>query len=189
MKNRILWGLLAGIIGGLAGAMILWGSWLLPSLGLLLTRADIINGISALLIFGAAGGILYALVVGERRLRLFNTILAGLLLGVILWVVGVLILIPVILGFPPQLTNPLDHWTPLLAFSFYGIIASLLYGRWALRQPVLRTYLALGLVILAGILAPVMLRAAVSTDRGAGLPEDTGLKWSPRGLPSPRPCS
>lgn len=127
MKNRILWGLLAGIIGGLAGAMILWGSWLLPSLGLLLTRADIINGISALLIFGAAGGILYALVVGERRLRLFNTILAGLLLGVILWVVGVLILIPVILGFPPQLTNPLDHWTPLLAFSFYGIIAALLY--------------------------------------------------------------
>lgn len=172
MKNRILWGLLAGIIGGLAGAMILWGSWLLPSLGLLLTRADIINGISALLIFGAAGGILYALVVGERRLRLFNTILAGLLLGVILWVVGVLILIPVILGFPPQLTNPLDHWTPLLAFSFYGIIAALLYGRWALRQPVLRTYLALGLVILAGILAPVMLRAAVSTDPGAlDLPE------------------
>ena len=85
MKNRIFWGLLAGIIGGLAGVFILWGSWLLPSLGLLLTRADIINGASALLILGAIGGILYALVVGERKFRLYNTILAGLALGVLFW--------------------------------------------------------------------------------------------------------
>jgi len=80
VKNRIFWGLLAGIIGGLAGALILWGSWLLPSLGLLLTRADIVNGASAVLILGAVGGILYALVMGERRLRLWSTILSGLAL-------------------------------------------------------------------------------------------------------------
>ena len=67
VKNRIFWGLLAGIIGGLAGVFILWGSWLLPSLGLLLTRADIVNGASALLILGVIGGIIYALVVGERK--------------------------------------------------------------------------------------------------------------------------
>src|SRR5690554_4082936 len=132
VKNRIFWGLLAGIIGGLAGVLILWGSWLLPSLGLLLTRADIVNGASALLILGAIGGIIYALVVGERKFRLYNTILAGLLLGVLFWFLGALILIPIMLGLPPQLASPLDHWTPLLAYSLYGIIAALLYSRWAL---------------------------------------------------------
>lgn len=170
MKKRIFWGLLAGIIGSIAGAMILWGSWLLPSLGLLLTRVDIVNGASALLVFGAIGGIVYALVMGERRLRLGNTIIAGLVLGVLLWFIGVLIIVPVILGFPPQLRNPLDHWTPLLAFSLYGIIAALLYSRWALRQPVQRSYIALGLLVLAVFLTPVMLRAAVSTQ-----PEDLEL--------------
>ncbi|MDO9534902.1 MAG: PQQ-dependent sugar dehydrogenase [Bacillota bacterium] len=170
MKNRIFGGLLAGIMGGLAGALILWGSWLLPSLGLLLTRADIVNGASAVLVLGAVGGILYALVMGERRLRLSATILTGLALGVIFWFLGVLILVPVILGFPPQLTSPLDHWVPLVAFTFYGIIVSLLYSRWALRQPVFRTYLALGLIIVSGILTPIMLRAAMSTD-----PEDIAL--------------
>ena len=89
----------------------------LPSLGLLLTRADIVNGASALLILGAIGGILYALVVGERKFRLYNTILAGLALGVLFWFLGALILIPVMLGFPPQIANALDHWTPLLACS------------------------------------------------------------------------
>ncbi|NLX89986.1 MAG: hypothetical protein GXZ07_00060 [Firmicutes bacterium] len=170
MKKRIFWGLLAGIIGGIAGTMILWGSWLLPSLGLLLTRVDIVNGAAALLVFGAIGGILYALVMGERKLRLGNTILAGMVLGFLLWFLGVLIIVPLILGFPPQLKNPLDHWTPLLAFSLYGIIVALLYSRWALRQPVQRSYIALGLLVLAVFLTPLMLRAAVSTE-----PEDLEL--------------
>lgn len=170
LKKRIFWGLMAGIIGGIAGAMVLWGSWLLPSLGLLLTRVDIINGASALLVFGAIGGILYALVMGERRLRLANTIVAGLVLGFLLWFIGVLIIVPIIVGFPPQIRNPLDHWTPLLAFSLYGIIVALLYSRWALRQPVQRSYIALGLLVLSIFLTPIMLRAAFSTE-----PEDLEL--------------
>ena len=164
MKNNIFWGLVAGVVGGLAGAFILWGTWLLPALGLLLTRVDIINGITALLILGAVGGIIYALIMRERRLRLSGTIFSGLVLGVIFWVVGVLVVIPMILGFPPQLINPLDHWMPLVAYVFYGIIVALLYSRWALRQPRARTFIAIGLVVLAGAMTPVLLRAARSTE-------------------------
>ncbi|NLC12166.1 MAG: hypothetical protein GX767_07955 [Firmicutes bacterium] len=169
-KNRIFWGLLAGLIGGLAGAMILWGSWLLPSLGLLLTRVDIVNGAAAMLSFGAIGGVLYTLVVGKRRLRLGAAVLSGLVLGFLFWFLGVLIIVPLMLGLPPQLASPLDHWVPLMAFSFYGVIVALLYSRWALQQPVLRTYIALGLLAISVVLAPLMLRAAVSTE-----PEDLAL--------------
>ena len=163
MKHRIIWGLLAGIIGGIAGALILWGAWLLPALGLLLTRVDIVNGASAMLAFGAVGGGIYALVLGEKRLRFAHTILAGLVLGFLFWFLGVLILVPVMLGFPPQLANPLDHWMPLLAFCIYGLIVSLLYSRWALQQAVSRSYIALGLILFSLLLTPVLLRGNVST--------------------------
>ncbi len=174
MKHRIVWGLLAGIIGGIAGALILWGSWLLPALGLLLTRVDIVNGASAMLAFGAVGGVIYALVLGDQQLRFAHTILAGLVLGFLFWFLGVLILIPVMLGLPPQLANPLDHWMPLLAFSIYGLIVSLLYSRWALHQAVTRSYIALGLVVFSLLLVPVLLRGGVSTQ-----PEDLEV---PRGF-------
>ncbi|MEW5920491.1 MAG: hypothetical protein AB1796_05955 [Bacillota bacterium] len=186
MKNRIVWGLLAGIIGGIAGALILWGSWLLPALGLLLTRVDIVNGASAMLAFGAVGGVIYALVMRDRRLRFVHTILAGLILGFLFWFLGVLILIPMMLGFPPQLANPLDHWMPLLAFSIYGLIVALLYSRWALRQPAYRTYIAIGLLIISAILTPVMLRGAVSTrPQDLELPEGFRAEVVAKGLTFP----
>ena len=122
----LLWGLLAGLIGALAGSAILWGSWLLPALGLLLTRVSLINGFFTMLFLGALGGVLYAALLRRRRMRLHSTILAGVALGFILWVIGPLFLVPVILGFPPQLESPLDHWTPLLAFILYGMVTGLL---------------------------------------------------------------
>ncbi len=162
--HDLYWGLIAGLAGALAGSAILWGSWLLPALGLLLTRAGLIYGFLAMLILGALGGVLYAALLRRRRMRLHSTILAGVALGFILWVIGPLLLVPVILGFPPQWESPLDHWTPLLAFVLYGTVTGLLYSRWGLGQSRARTYYALGILAAAALLTPFMLRAATSTD-------------------------
>jgi len=159
----LFWGILAGLIGALAGSLILWGAWLLPSLGLLLTKVSLLYGFFALLILGALGGLLYAAVMRRRRLRLSATVLAGVILGVLLWIAGPLLLVPVILGFPPMAAGPLDNWIPLLAFLFYGLIVALLYSRFSLAQSPARTYYAAGLLLTAGLLTPFLLRAAVST--------------------------
>lgn len=165
MRFKLLpWGLLAGAAGGVAATFILWGSWLLPALGLVMTRVDLINGAAAVFLLATLGGALYALAVGERRLAFFSTVLAGAVFGLVYGIIGVLVLVPLILGFPPQITSPLDHWVPLAAFVLYGIITALLYSRWALRQPRSRSYTAAVLVLFAGLLTPLMLRAAVSTD-------------------------
>ena len=168
----LLWGVLAGLVGALAGALILWGSWLLPALGLLMTRVNLVNGLISLLVIGLLGGLLYAAVMRRNRLRLGATFLSGAVLGLIFWIIGPLLLVPLILGFPPQIGSPLDHWMPLVAFVFYGIIVTLLYGRWSLGQSRARVYYATGLVIAAGLLAPFLLRAAMSTEPEAlQLPE------------------
>jgi glucose/arabinose dehydrogenase len=168
----LLWGVLAGVVGAVAGALILWGSWLLPVLGLLLTRVSLLHGFFSLAVFGALGGLLYAAVLRRRRLRRAATILAGAALGAVLWLGGALIVIPMLLGFTPQVQSPLDHWVPLVAFVFYGIIVALLYSRWSLKQSRARIYYAIGLLAAAAILTPFMLRAAVSTEPEAlQLPE------------------
>jgi glucose/arabinose dehydrogenase len=162
----LLWGIPAGLTGALAGSLILWGAWQLPTLGLLLTRVSLFRGFASLLILGALGGLLYAAVVGRRRLRLHSTILAGAILGVLLWVIGPLVLVPLLLGFPPLAAGPLDNWMPLVAFTFYGVIAALLYSRFTVQSPA-RIYYAAGLLLIAALLTPFLLRAAVSTDPGA----------------------
>ncbi len=182
----LLWGLPAGLIGALAGSAILWGSWLLPSLGLLLTRVSLIYGFFTMLILGALGGVFYAAILRKRQLRLFTTILAGIILGFILWIVGPLLLVPLILGFPPVLQSPLDHWTPLAAFVLYGIIVSLLYSRWGLQQSRTRIYYTLGFLLVAGLLTPFLLRAATSTDPAAlDLPEGYRAEVVAKGLTYP----
>lgn len=160
----LLWGILAGLIGALAGSLILWGAWQLPSLGLLLTRVSLLYGFAALLILGALGGLLYAAVIRRRPLRLHTAALAGAVLGLLLWIAGPLLLVPVILGFPPLAAGPLDNWMPLVAFTFYGVITALLYSRLSAAQSPARVYYAAGLLLIAGLLTPFLLRAAVSTN-------------------------
>ena len=157
-------GLLAGLVGALGGSLILWGAWQLPALGLLLTRVNLVYGFGSVLILGALGGLLYAAVIRRRRLRLYTTVLAGTALGALLWAAGPLLLVPVLLGFPPLAAGPLDNWMPLVAFVFYGIIAALLYSRFSAAQSPARVYYAAGLLLIAGLLTPFLLRAAVSTD-------------------------
>jgi len=160
----LFWGILAGMIGALAGSLILWGAWQLPTLGLLLTRVSLLYGFAALLILGALGGLLYAAVIRGRRLRLYTAVLAGTILGLLLWIAGPLLLVPVVLGFPPFTAGPLDNWMALVAFVFYGVIAALLYSRLGVAQSPARVYYAAGLLLIAGLLTPFLLRAAVSTD-------------------------
>ncbi len=155
---------MAGLVGGAAAAFVLWGSWFLPVLGLLLTRADLINGFAVMLGFGAIGGVLYAVALRRRDLTASTSLLAGVVLGLVLWVAGPLLLVPVALGFPVQLGSPLNHLTPLIAFLLYGIITGLLYGRMTLRHGPAVVYSSIALLLLAVISAPVMLRMAASTD-------------------------
>lgn len=162
--NKLLWGLIAGIIGGTAGALILWGAWLLPALGLLLTRVSIINGGLAMLILGALGGVVFSLISGRLKLNMPLTLVSGLVLGVVFWVVGVLIAVPLILGFPPLIRSPQDHLVSLGAFIIYGLIVSLLYSTWAGGRSPVRVYYAGGLLALAMVAAPLMLWTATSTE-------------------------
>ena len=158
------WGLLAGLIGAVAAALVLWGAWMLPTLGLVLTRVSITTGVLAVLMIGAVTGVVYALVAGDKKRGIMVTLSHGLLLGVIVWALGALTLIPVLFGMKPLIASPLDHLVSLAAFVAQGLVTALLYTRWVIGRPRLRTTYAVAVLVLAAVAAPLMLRGAVSTD-------------------------
>ncbi len=163
--SHIIKGLVAGLLGSLAAIFIFWGAWFLPIMGLALTRVNLIYGILTVLALGLLGGGLYSLIVGTRRFGPIISLLAGLALGAILWLGGFLLVLPVMLGQKPLATGLFGGWVPLVALASYGIIISLIYNRWLMMGSKRAFGFALGLILLSAFVAPVMLRAAFSTDQ------------------------
>lgn len=163
-------GLLSGLFAGLILIFSFWGIWLLPALGLILTRVDLTNGAIVAAVFGVIGGLIYGSLIRERQLNIQQRILAGSILGIVFWLGGVLTLVPIMLGFPPALTSPQDHIFTLVVFVVYGISLAFIYQGFIAKKPIRSLGYGVGLVLLALIATPFLLRGAVSTN-----PEDLDL--------------
>ncbi|NLK07429.1 MAG: hypothetical protein GX316_01855 [Firmicutes bacterium] len=166
MPNRsvLFGGLISGLFASLILIFALWGIWLLPALGLLLNRVDLTNGAVAVVILGTLGGIIYSLFVKERKMSPAKRVLAGTILGIVFWAGGVLTLVPMLLGFPPALKSPQDHVTTLAIFIVYGIALAFIYERLSAKGSAKSLGYGLGLVFVAVVATPMLLRGAMSTD-------------------------
>ncbi len=91
--RRLLIGLFAGTLAAIPACLILWGAWMLPLLGLVLTRVNLWSGVASVTAVAAAGGLLYGLTVGALRLTLPRAALAGMLFGILVWVGAALVLV------------------------------------------------------------------------------------------------
>ncbi|MDQ7793535.1 MAG: PQQ-dependent sugar dehydrogenase [bacterium] len=162
-------GAAGGLIGALAGALVLWGAWMLPVLGLLFTRANPVLGGLAVGLLGALGGAIYGLVYplwAPKRPGPAALAAGGLVLGLVTWVAGPLALVPAVLGFPPFPAAPLDQLASLGAFLAYGVVTSFVLGAWVARRGRLVGVPA-AILALSATAALFLLRSASSTDPAA----------------------
>ena len=132
--NFLFNGLVSGLFASLILIFAFWGIWLLPALGLILTRVNLTNGAMVAAFFGIIGGLVFSLFVREKRLNIKQRFLAGSILGFGFWVGGVLALVPIMLGFPPVLKSPQDHIFTLIIFVVYGISLAFIYHAFATRK-------------------------------------------------------
>ena len=187
LANNFLFG---GLISGLLASLILvfsfWGMWLLPALGLLLNRVDLVSGTAVVALMGIIGGLVYSLFARGRQLKPGMRALTGALLGIVFWAGGVLTLVPIALGFPPSLKSPQDHLTALVVLLAYGISLAFLYQRFAVTRTYRGLRIGVGLIILALVATPVLLRGAASTDpRDLELPAGFKARVIAKGLTYP----
>lgn len=165
-----LFGLASGLVGSLAGVLVLWGAWMLPVLGLIFTRANPVFGGLAVGLLGALGGLIYGLIYpawAPERPGAAALAAGGLILGAVLWLAGPIVLIPAILGFPPLPAALTDQLASLAAFLAYGLVTSFTLGALAGAARARLLGASALVIVLSAAAALFLLRSATTTDPAA----------------------
>ena len=137
LVSLAVWGGLAGIAGGVVFALV----WLLAAGPLVIQVLDSISlattrivnpvlGMVAHMVISGAFGVTYSVSVSNlfsARLRYRRAMALGLLYGILWWILGGLVLLPVLLGHAPQFAAA---FTPpflvdLAAHLVYGAVTAL----------------------------------------------------------------
>jgi hypothetical protein len=138
LKQRII----GGVIGGVAGGLV-FGAWM-AMMGMLPMVASVVGSQSAVIGFlyhmfnSVIIGAGFGLVFGALSHTYGQGALWGLVYGVIWWVLGPMILMPLLLGMPLQFGAA---FTPPMLMSLvghlaYGLITGLVYVGYVWSRPV-----------------------------------------------------
>jgi uncharacterized membrane protein YagU involved in acid resistance len=135
VRSRIsLWirhltaGLIAGLGGGVVFGMLMAMMGMLPMVAMLVKSQSPIVGLIVHLGISAFIGAVYGLFAGQLPRRWGVATIAGLIYGVIWWVLGALIAMPLGLGMTQMVLVILQtQWYSLMGHLIYGIVTALLF--------------------------------------------------------------
>lgn len=127
-SSSLVAGALAGLGGGLVFGMMMAMMGMLPMVAMLVRSENAIVGFLVHMAISAGIGGVYGLVVGRMQQTTATAALAGAVNGVVWWVLGALIAMPLMLG----MTNMVLHvgqtqWLSLMGHLIYGIVTALLF--------------------------------------------------------------
>jgi len=123
-------GIIAGVIGGVVFGMLMAMMNMLPMVAALVGSDNAIVGFVVHLVIsagiGGSFGLLAALLSLKGRTRL---LVAGMIYGVIWWVLGALILMPLMLGMSAMVLQIGDtQWASLMGHAIFGLITGYVYA-------------------------------------------------------------
>jgi uncharacterized membrane protein YagU involved in acid resistance len=128
MSKLIITGAIAGLGGGLVFGMLMGMMGMLPMVGMLVGSDNAIIGFIVHMAISAGLGAIFGLVAVRFLTGWGSAIVAGLVYGVIWWVLGALIMMPLMLGMSGMvLAIGADQWMSLMGHMIYGAITALLF--------------------------------------------------------------
>lgn len=124
MGRRIV----AGVVGGIAGGLVF--GLLMAMMGMLPMVAELVGSSSAVVGFGVH--LLISVLIGLGLTLFLGGVLAtfgrgavvGLIYGILWWVLGPLLMMPLILGMPVFVVDAMALWS-LMGHLIYGLILGL----------------------------------------------------------------
>jgi hypothetical protein len=129
--SRAVSGTIAGIAGGIVYGMLLAMMGMLPVVAMLVdSNSAVVGGLVHLAIAAGLGALFGAAVPAKKLVALLG---AGVVYGLLWWVLGPLVILPVWLGMPPFMTDT-GTWMILMGHVIYGLFtATTLFGirRWS----------------------------------------------------------
>jgi uncharacterized membrane protein YagU involved in acid resistance len=131
-KPNVISGVKAGAIAGLAGGVvfgIMMGMMgMLPMVGMLVRQDSALVGLVVHLLISAFIGAVYGAVATQLPQGWVTAIIGGMVNGVVWWVLGALILMPLGLGMTQMVfVIGQAQWMSLLGHLIYGVITALVF--------------------------------------------------------------
>ncbi len=126
--SPIIAGVIAGLGGGAVFGMMMAMMGMLPMVAMLVKSQSAIVGFIVHMVISAGIGGLYGLIASRLPKTTGTAIVAGAVNGVIWWVLGALIMMPLMLGMAEmvfQIGQP--QWFSLMGHIIYGVITALLF--------------------------------------------------------------
>ena len=121
-------GAIAGLAGGVVFGMMMGMMGMLPMVGMLIRQENAIVGLIVHLIISAFIGAVYGAVATQLPQGWLAALIGGMVNGVIWWVLGALILMPLGLGMTKMVfVIEQTQWLSLMGHLIYGIITALVF--------------------------------------------------------------
>jgi len=132
LKPNILSGIKAGAIAGLAGGvvfgMMMGMMGMLPMVGMLVRQDNALVGFIVHMLISAFIGAIYGVATTQLPQGWFAAAIGGMVNGVIWWVLGALVLMPIGLGMTQMvLVVGQTQWLSLMGHLIYGFITALAF--------------------------------------------------------------
>ncbi|MFN8523887.1 MAG: hypothetical protein U0821_12380 [Chloroflexota bacterium] len=101
-QSRLIAGAIAGIVGGTAFGAIMGMMGMLPMVGSLIGSQSAGSGLMVHLVISAIIGAGFGLLLGDRSTTLGTGALWGTSYGIVWWILGPLLIMPLMMGMGPQ---------------------------------------------------------------------------------------
>jgi len=133
-KTTILSGVIAGLGGGLVFGMMMAMMSMLPMVAGLIGSDNVVVGFMVHMVISAVIGASYGFIAPRLPSSWMMTIGAGIVYGVIWWVLGALVIMPLALGMGQMVLQIGDmQWLSLMGHIIFGVIMAAVY-KWQVNR-------------------------------------------------------
>jgi uncharacterized membrane protein YagU involved in acid resistance len=135
LSKRVVGGVIGGVAGGLVFGMMMAMMGMLSMVAGLAGSASPVVGFVVHLVISVVIGVIFGFVAGPRITSLQAGALWGLANGAVWWILGPIVIMPLMMGmglqFGAMFTTPM--LLSLMGHMIYGVMAGLVYAWWARR--------------------------------------------------------
>ena len=121
-------GIASGLVGGMVFGMMMGMMGMLPMVGMMVGMESAAVGFIVHMIISATIGAVYGVVATRLPAGWLTAVIAGMVNGVIWWVLGALIMMPIILGMSEMVFKVgAMQWQSLMGHLIFGVITAIVF--------------------------------------------------------------
>ncbi len=128
LASSVKAGPLAGLAGGLVFGAMMGMMGMLPMVGMLVKQDNAVVGFLVHLVISAFIGTVYGVVAARLPATWGVAVIAGIVNGLVWWILGALILMPLFLGMTEMIfVIGQMQWMSLIGHILYGLVTALVF--------------------------------------------------------------